>query len=130
MIEAKGLRLNYIWVKGHSNIRGNNVADKLAKQSIEEHGLIQPFLPISDLYNVYKNRIRKKWEAIWSSYVTTTKNHYVKMHPTLPSTIPHISTYTVSTFYSTSITRLKLNHGSFPAHLHMNRTEKQPAMHL
>lgn len=117
IVIAAGLEVKYVWVKGHSNIEGNCIADHLAKQSVKEQGVIQPYFPISDLFHIYKQKQKQKWQNIWDTYVISSRNHYTKIHPTLPTFLPHISSPKVSRFFSTTITRLKLNHGRFPQHL-------------
>lgn len=47
-----------------------------------------------------------------------SKKHYWFIHPTLPTTIQHITEYHISRRYSDIITRIELKIGNFPTHLY------------
>ena len=105
-----------IWTKGHYGIIGNEIVDQAAKEAINLTEVCT-VSSNSDIVQTQKQTTRKKWEKIWLEYVNSTKNPYSLIHPTLPKSIPHISKFPVTKSYSATITRLKLNHGCFPAHL-------------
>ena len=117
IVSAAGFDIKYVWVKGHSNIVGNCIADHLAKQSIKNQGVTHPFFPMTDFFHIYKKKQKQRWQTLWETYVANSSNHYTKIHPELPTFLPHISSHKVSRFFSTTVTRLKLNHGRFPQHL-------------
>ena len=106
-------KLKFLWVKGHSNIQGNDVADQLAKQAV--HGQINECgVPYTDILPLIKRKCREKWENDWNKYVRSSNNQYIKIHPTLPST-PQF--YPKSKFFSSIKFRLKVEHACTPAHL-------------
>lgn len=105
------------WVKGHAGIIGNDIVDIAAKEatSLEK---IDRIYTIPDITSNFKKEIRKNWEKIWLEYKHKSNNHYFLIHPSLPNKIPHIQDYNVSRQYCIYVTRMKLNHGGFPSHLH------------
>lgn len=113
----KGVVVSFIWAKGHSGIDGNERADQLAKEALKKTEINRIILN-SDINNLFKANIRENWQKLWAEYVRSSKTHYALIHTSLPKTIPYIFDYHVPKYISTSITRLKLNHGNFPSHLH------------
>lgn len=115
-LSCKQTIIRFIWTRGHVGITGNETVDQSAKEATK-------FIKIdrcpsnSDIGTIFKQNIRKNWEEIWLEYVNTSHSPYTLIHPTLPKSIPHIMDFCVSKSYSTIITRLRLNHGCFPAHL-------------
>lgn len=71
----------------------------------------------TDLYAIFKQELRKEWEDKWLEYVSTSSNNYIHIYPKLPARIPQ-TVYNMSREISVTITRLRINHGRFPAHLH------------
>lgn len=109
--------IKFIWVKGHAGISGNEFVDVAAKEACNITDITKPDL-YADIINTYKSDMWQKWKQRWESIADNEKNHYYLIHPSLPNSISHISVFKVSREYSTIITRLKLNHGYFPAHLY------------
>lgn len=112
----KNIKVDFIWTKGHAGIRGNEIVDSAAKQAtlLSE---IEDVFAYDDIINFFKTQMSTDWKNLWNVYVSTSNNHYVDIHPTRPTKIDHIFLYNISRSYSTTITRMKLNHGCFPAHL-------------
>lgn len=71
----------------------------------------------SDLLNYYKKHIRTNWERSYADFAKTFNRQYFLLHPTLPTKIPHISNFDYRKQYTSIISRLRINHGRFPAHL-------------
>lgn len=115
-LSKKHVSVTFIWTKGHVGITGNEIVDQAAKEAtkLSEICIVSSN---NDIIQNQKQNIWKNWEKIWLEYVKSTNNPYVLIHPTLPKSIPHISKFSVNKQYSSTITRLKLNHGCFPTHL-------------
>nr|CAH7715725.1 unnamed protein product [Callosobruchus chinensis] len=115
--QAQNTNIKFVWVKGHAGIGGNEIVDRAAKEAVNLNNITE--VPVFlDFFIEIKKTVRKRWDLIWSDFVSKSHNHYTLLHPSLPQNIPHIDNFYSNREYSTIITRLKLNHGCFPAHLH------------
>ncbi|XP_050519000.1 uncharacterized protein LOC126893098 [Diabrotica virgifera virgifera] len=109
-------KVRFIWVKGHAGIIGNEHVDIAAKDACHLENIIYE-TDANDLLAIFRNKIRSDWESLYTSISEKSQSHYYRIHRDLPKNIPHL-TFPVSRRYSSIITRLKLHHGRFPAHLH------------
>lgn len=59
----KLINIEFYWVKTHSNIRGNDIADKLAKRAaILNQNIVYDRILISLINNKIKNRVLEEWQ--------------------------------------------------------------------
>lgn len=76
-----------VWIPGHSNICGNDVADALAKQALENE---QINLAINPEYSYFLEKINKyvenKWQNRWND--SETGNFYKTVNPAVTSSLP------------------------------------------
>jgi hypothetical protein len=66
LISEYGVTLNFLWVPGHVQIKGNEGADRLAKESLELDGEPTGRLPFSDFKSLVKPFMRDKWQYFWA----------------------------------------------------------------
>lgn len=115
-LNNKNVNVIFVWCKAHVGIQGNEIVDGLAKQGRKAQ-MLDSVMLFTDMYSFFKKKMRLNWESSWTEYVSSTNTNYAIIHPILPSNLSYISEYKVSRFYSTQITRMKINHGRFPSHL-------------
>ena len=67
-LEESGVNVEISWTPGHSDIKGNEYADKLAKEAAEEAKEktdIPPVLTMGDIKTAVRDSGRKKWQDMW-----------------------------------------------------------------
>lgn len=90
--------------------------DGMAKNT-SEISEITNFYYFKDLFSIIRSIGRERWMSKYKEVQKTSRNHYFSIHPCLPKNIPHFN-FNYNKVHSSLITRLKLNHGLFPEHLH------------
>ena len=65
-INRKGREVRFLWVPSHVGIRGNEVADRLAKEALLSDRPESSALPSSDLKPKIKKYVREEWRKTWS----------------------------------------------------------------
>nr|CAH7729157.1 unnamed protein product [Callosobruchus chinensis] len=80
-----------------------------ATKSAIVSGYVEDVWTLRDMFNMSKLKIYDKWKEKWQ-YIVSNKQK-------LPTRIPHVFEYNENREYSVIISRLKTNHGNFPAHL-------------
>lgn len=113
-LKERGLRATFIWVKGHSGITGNEMVDQVAKSATSSDKPSVNIYTPSDMISKFRNKALVKWSSVYSDYAITSKNPYFLLH-TAPA--PRLSYLDCARNLACTITRLKINHGRFPAHL-------------
>jgi len=99
-----------VWLKGHCGIEGNVVVDELAKQATTSGTLTSLLLPRTDLYPVFKQRQRMSYQ---SQYSNNTTGQFYKSYYSSPPKMMWYKGIVVPKDLSTTMTRLRSNHGLF-----------------
>ena len=64
-LQAKGIRLHFLWIKAHTGIQGNEIADTAAKQATNmPQEAPQHIFPHTDLYWNIRTRYMKEWQVL------------------------------------------------------------------
>ena len=69
-LEQSGVKFEISWTPGHSDIhvKGNEYADKLAKEAAEEakeRKYLPPVITMKDIKTAVRESGRKKWQDMW-----------------------------------------------------------------
>ena len=116
-LKNRGIKVSFIWVKAHCGIQNNETVDQLARQAYSSNNKFKLFLP-NDCLNIFKKRTALKWESEYMQYAVTSSNHYFAIHPRPPKRVCYMHNDYVSRKFTSTIVRLKTNHGCFPSLLH------------
>ncbi|XP_023235523.1 uncharacterized protein LOC111634920 [Centruroides sculpturatus] len=102
-------KLSFGWIRGHSGVKSNEIADKLAKLGASSN--ISPSFTDTPQVGV-KNYIMSLIEKIWQHEWETGRNCFLF--------IPSIQTRKKAKHYvpNSLTTQVLLGHGNFPAYLH------------
>ncbi|XP_071161036.1 uncharacterized protein [Mytilus edulis] len=80
-----GIRINFDWTPGHADVRGNEIADKLAKEAAKEANQIQKEAHITvtkqDIKTAARILVNKKWQHRWVN--SDTGRFYYNFHQTV-----------------------------------------------
>lgn len=118
MLAINGMQnfnLQFIWIPGHKNIEGNEVADRLAK---EAHQVISYVVTPKDVHTKIKNETFNIWPQAWIEISQTRGQWYYEIVKA-----PLKKPWFLNIKYKcrkdiTTVTRLRTNHCQSPAHLH------------
>jgi len=128
IIELKnsGSSVRMFWVKAHSGISPNEIVDKAAKRAIYSGDTRNDGVTKCDLIALEKTELYLQWNAHWRRCFTNRMTQYAHIHPTIPTQLWYEGHSIHRRFY-TNITRLRVGHGLFPAHLHKLKMIDSPA---
>lgn len=119
-----GKKITFIWVKGHSNIRGNEIVDVEAKKATTS-GSLEYFTQYSDIFAELKRLCNQKWQEQWSLIVSRNASHLARIQPKIPVK-PLIFEIDIPRFVFKTIARLFLGHGHFRKHLYRMNLAPNP----
>ena len=76
LIERK-VTIVLCWIPSHVGLKGNEEADKSAKESIRAT-CIEKKVPFNDILASIKSKIYQKWQKEWEDFPVTNKLHSIK----------------------------------------------------
>ena len=68
MLESAGIQVDISWTQGHTNIQGNEYADKMAKEAAEEAKEmteLPPIVTMGDVKTAARESGKMKWQEMW-----------------------------------------------------------------
>ena len=98
-----GKHVVFAWIPSHVGLDGNEMADELAKQSLDSQDIHYIKLPHSDYKPKIKQLIFSKWDTSWSKEY---ENKLYKIQPKLKKRTPHY----LNRKDSVVLTRLRIGH--------------------
>lgn len=113
-LKNRHIETTFVWIKAHCGITNNEIVDQLAKAAASSDSTIGQVFSPYDIKSAFKQIISSKWSSEYIISVESSKNPYFLIHPTpaKPQAYMHLSKN-----FAATITRMKMNHGCFPAHL-------------
>ena len=87
LILDKKVTLNIDWCPSHCNVAGNEMADKAAKQAMDNGNVVKLLPTAKEVYPIIHSKIREKWQKEWVSHV----NHRNIIDPNLTTKITQYS---------------------------------------
>ena len=87
-IIREGTKLEIHWIPSHVGISGNDIADNLAKTSLNHPEIGEEIEPQSqDIYKHIDEIIKEKWQILWNQ--ETTGRHYHEIQPMVDNKIKY-----------------------------------------
>jgi ribonuclease HI len=107
------IKLSFSWIRAHNGSKGNELADKLAKEGAIAHRSIDyELIPMSYIKRTIYNRNIEIWNTRWQSSQTGSSTR--KYFPTVYDRMIVKKTFTPSYYLTQFIT----NHGKFSNYLY------------
>jgi ribonuclease HI len=72
-LHSLGKVIAFMWIPSHIGINGNEQVDLLAKTATIKPFIDELKMPLEDLQNVIKQKLRAEWEGVWKNLNTTNK---------------------------------------------------------
>ncbi|KAM4588109.1 uncharacterized protein PAE49_002694 isoform 1-T1 [Odontesthes bonariensis] len=74
-----GIEIVFLWVPAHIGVRGNEWADKLAKEAVKKDSVeLEIQYSKAEIKSVAKARVREKWQRLWNNGDTGRQYHAIQ----------------------------------------------------
>ncbi len=119
-LNSKGIIVRFSWVKGHSGIYGNELADEMAKKASTSHLRISyDKMPLS----FTKKMLREKYINIWNNnYIISNTGNITKLY--FPTVYHRLHLRELTPDFIT--TQFLTGHGKFNAYLYRFKVKTSP----
>ena len=117
-INALGKSVMFAWIPSHSGIKGNETADKLARDALNED-IKNIKIPYTDLRTKINTYIRNKWQTSWNSQ---SENKLYQHQPTIE---PRNANPLTNRREDIVLTRARIGH-SYLTHSYLLKAENPP----
>ena len=111
-LERNGWQTRFSWVKAHSGVKGNEIADKVAKEAAKSTTTQYEYnrIPKSYLHHVAAEEANQKWQREWTTCkkAAATKQYFPSVQDRLGTKIT----------LNTKLTAVLTGHGKTRAYLH------------
>ncbi|XP_059051343.1 uncharacterized protein LOC131846132 [Achroia grisella] len=110
--------IEFMWVPSHAGITGNEVVDRMMKiNELDCHLDLSP-VPITDYNALINRRMFSNWNRKWAETKMIKGKWYADIQKEIFGKPWYFKLQEPSRRYITTINRIRMGHGQFPAHLH------------
>ena len=75
-LQKSGIRISFGWVPVHMGVKGNDLADRYAKQAIQKQEVdVNEQHSKAEVRSIIKNKVRDIWQYMWD-HESTGRNLY------------------------------------------------------
>lgn len=112
----KGFSVAFAWVPSHCGIRGNEKADRIANEAIEDGDLFPYKNYTHDLINLPRTYLQNSWQDCWSQSCILKGKSYSRIQPSIPIK-PWFFKHKFCKRSTSVLIRMRLGHVCTPEHL-------------
>lgn len=113
---VRGYSVIFAWVPSHCGIMGNEKADQLAKEAVQDGDLVPFKNYCHDLVALPRVYLRESWNSLWGVSSQSKGRFYFNVQPSIPIK-PWFFKARCSKIVTSIITRMRLGHVCTPSHL-------------
>lgn len=121
-----GKVVNFLWVRSHCGITGNEVVDRATRQAPNEDHSNTLKVPGSDYYNLLSMALKTVYEEYWKTICKEKGVWYAKIQKTPPAQPWYNSIKYCDRKFVTTITRIRFGHCRIPSHLYKLKMTENP----
>jgi len=117
-LENENWHIEFTWIKAHAGHRGNELADKLAKEAAKNKEICLNKIPKSEIVHLESQKSITKWQQQWddSNKGRVTKEYFPDVKERLKKKINLTPNFTV----------MVIGHGMTKAYLHRFKITQSP----
>lgn len=116
LCSSRGLSVIFSWVPSHCGIRGNEKADQLAKEAVQDGDMFPYKNYCHDLTALPRVYLQDSWNDLWAESGQSKGRSYFNIQPSITSK-PWFFKTKSSKMVTSIISRMRLGHVCTPSHL-------------
>lgn len=86
-LHRQGIQITFVWIPSHVGIMGNEIADKVAKQALQNEEIIEIGLGQSEVTSIFWKNTYDNRQREWSANTETKSQNYRNLHPKITNQI-------------------------------------------